>query len=236
MEGEALPARLTMEKPSVLFGKARRIHQTEGMAALVKQGLAFVLWSFFEYRAYWLHEYALENLRGVNEADFAPRIDHAELKIVGSNDEANQLEAEGFEFRSQIPNATRMLDSGAIAFCIFVGHEIANIGWVAFSQQAMDSLPDPPLKVDFTSKEACGGAIWTSPKYRRNGFRLYNRYKRFEFLLEKGFVVNRSAIAKKNMVAQSGLGRFPPTITYAEGRYLRILWWKSWREKRLPQG
>ena len=168
-----------------------------------------------------------------HEADFAPRIDHTKLKIVGANDEADQLEAEGFEFRSHFPNATRMLDSGAIAFCIFSGSELANIGWVALSQRAMDSLPDPPFKVDFANNEACGGAIWTSPEYRRNGFRLYNRYKRFEFLLEKGFLVNRSAIAKRNVVAQSGYRKFPPTRTYGEDRYLRVLWWKSWRERPL---
>ena len=233
MEGEAITARLTMEKLSVLFRRAQEIHGTDGAAALFRRGLAFILSSFFEYRAYWLYEYALENLRDVNEADFAPRVNHAKLKIVGANDEADRLEAEGFEFRSQIPNATTMLESGAIAFCIFVGHELANIGWIALSQRAMDSLPDPPLKVDFANNEACGGAIWTSPRYRRNGFRLYNRYKRFEFLLEKGFMVNRSAIAKRNVVAQSGYRKFPPTRTYGEGRYLRVLWWKSWRERPL---
>jgi len=69
------------------------------MAALVRRGLAFVVSFFFEHRARRLYEYALQNLRSVNEANFAPRIDHTQLKIVGSNDVADQLEAEGLESR-----------------------------------------------------------------------------------------------------------------------------------------
>jgi len=223
-----------MSRVARLFRRAKQIYHTEGFVSLVRRGLAFLLWLFFEYRNYWLYEHALESIRGVNEADFMPRIDHFDLKVVSSNNEADQLEAEGFEFRSRITNARERLYSGAIAFCIFVGQELANIGWVALSQRAKDSLLDPPFRVDFPGNEACGGSIWTKSKYRRKGFRLYNRFKRFEFLLEKGIVTNRSAIAKNNIASLEGYKRFPATRAYAEGRYLRILWWKSWKERPLP--
>ncbi len=222
-----------MKRPTELFYDARRIYHVGGMIHLLRRTVAFIGYCLFQHRRYWLYSEPVPGYPDLTEADFLPRIDGLTWKAVSSNEEADELEAQGLEFRSLVPNARERLKRGAVALCIFVGRELANMGWLVTGQRAMDSLPDPPLKVDFANNEACGGAIWTSPKYRRNGFRLYNRYKRFEFLVEKGFVVNRSAIAKKNVVAQSGYRRFPPTRTYAEGRYLRVLWWRSWKESPL---
>lgn len=36
----------------------------------------------------------------LKESDYIPKIDNFTLKIVSSNEEADKLEAEGFEFRS----------------------------------------------------------------------------------------------------------------------------------------
>ena len=52
-------------------------------------------------------------------------------------------------------------------------------------------------------------------------------------MLNNGIMISRSAIAKKNIASQKGRAKFSPRI-YAEGRYLKILWWKFWREKSLP--
>ena len=47
-------------------------------------------------------------------------------------------------------------------------------------------------------------------------------------------VANRCAIAKNNIASLEVYNRFPTTRVYAEGRYLRILWWRFWKEKLLP--
>jgi hypothetical protein len=84
-----------------------------------------------------------------------PKIDDFALKIVSTNEEADELEAQGLEFRSQVLNARKRLDKGAIAFCIFVGKELANVSWVAMTLEAKNSLGQPPFRVDFSNNEAC---------------------------------------------------------------------------------
>jgi len=215
-----------------LFRRAKRIYQNEGLISLIRRAFAFVVGWFFQYRTDYLYEQPLEDIRKLNEADFMPRIDNFTLKVVSTNQEADELEADGLEFRSCALNVRERLDKGAVAFCTFVGQELVHMGWAAMTQQAKDTLPEPPYKVDFSNKEGCGAAIWTNPKYRRMGLRTYNLFKRYEFLLNNGRVISRSAIAKRNTASQKGHEKFGTRI-YAEGRYLRILWWTFWKEKPL---
>jgi hypothetical protein len=219
-----------------MLRRARQIYQAEGLIPLVRRGFAFLLYHIFEYRAYYLTEYNLENLRQLNEANFMPRMDDFAIRIVTSNQEADALEANGLEFASASGgfrfDARRALDSGAIAFCTYVGKELATIGWVALTQQAMDSLNERPMRVDFSKGESFTGNIWTNPKYRRMGLRLYRMYKKRQFLAEKGIRATRGYAAKRNVDAVRGIGRIDSTV-YGEGRYLRVLWWKSWKEKPL---
>ena len=236
MEGEAAEPRLVMHRLTILFGRANQIYHTEGLMSLVRQGFAFLMNHIFEYRTYYLKAYRFENVKHMNENAFIPKTDNVTIEIVASNEEADELEAEGLEFRSHITNARERLDSGAIAFCIFIGQELANIGWVAMTQQAKDSLNGPPLKVDFSNNEGYLGGTWTNPKYRRLGLHTYVIFKRLEFMLDKGLLTSRSAIAKTNTASLTRIRRLG-VWPYGEGRYLRLLWWKSWKEKPVsPQG
>ena len=211
--------------------RARDILQTGGPIPLAKRGFLFVLRLFFEYETYYLHETAATDIRNVNEADFMPKVDNFTWEVISTNQEADALEAGGLEFRSQVTKARERLDKGAMAFCIFVGKELGSIAWIGRSEQAQASLSEPPYKVDFSNNEVCTGAHWTNPKYRRAGLRVYGSVKRRQFLSEKGIITTRGAIAKWNIAAQRS-AKLSRNI-YAEGRYLRILWWKSWKEKPL---
>jgi len=215
-----------------LFKRAKDIYETEGIVALLRHASSFVIGHFFQYQTYYVLERALENVRKLNEADFRPKIDHFDLKIVSTNQEADELEAYGLEFRSQIVKARKRLDKGAVAFCIFVGRELASIGWVAMTQKAKDSLNEPPYKVDFLNNEACATAVWTNPEYRRMGLHEYGVFKRHRFMLDHGVRTSRIIIAKWNIAFHTGSAK-AGSQAYAEGRYLRILWWKSWRERPL---
>jgi hypothetical protein len=62
----------------------------------------------------------------------------------------------------------------------------------------------------------------------------YGYFKRLEFLRGKEIVVSRNAIAKSNIVSQKAHAKFSPRV-YGEARYLKILWWKSWKEKPLAR-
>ena len=223
---------MQVTKLTSLFSRAKQIYETEGIVALLRRAFSFVIGHSFQYQTYYILERTLENVRKLNEADFMPKIDHFDLKIVSTNQEADELEADGLEFRSHVPHGRERLDKGAVAFCIFVGRELASIGWVAMTQKAKDSLNEPPYKVDFLNNEACVTAVWTNPEYRRMGLREYGAFKRHRFMLDHGVITRRIVIAKRNIAFHTGSAK-AGSRAYAEGRYLRILWWKSWRERPL---
>ena len=235
MERKTVEPRLAMRSLTALFERAKQVYQTERFVSLVRRVLSFLAYCFFQYRTYYLYADRTEDLLALHEADFKPSIDGFTLKIVSSNEEADELEAEGLQFRSHVNNARQRLDKGAVAFCIFIGSELAHIGWAALSEEAKSSIGEPPYKVDFSNKEGCTGDIWTNPKYRRMGLSSYGYMRRLRFMLNNGIVTNRTVANKRNVLSLQFATKtdVPPC---AEGRYLRILCWKSWKEKPLTQG
>ena len=221
-----------MGRQAELFRTAKQVIENEGLIPLVKRGFPFVLNRFVRYRTYYLYEYGTEYIRKLSEADFMPKIDSFILKIVSTNEEADELEKEGLEFRSPVANARKRLAKGAVAFCLFAGSVLVSITWVALTQKAKDSLDEPPFRVEFSKGEACGGNAWTHPKYRRMGLLVYSGFKRREFLLENGITKYRSAWPKGNIASLKAYAKLSPKV-YAEVRYFEILWSKSWREKPL---
>jgi len=224
-----------MSRLAELRRRAKRIYQTEGLVSLVRQACAFFAYCLFEHRTYYIYLGDTEDILALHEADFRPKIDAFVFKVVSSNEEADELEAHGYEFRSQVHNARKRLDSGAVAFCIFVDNELAHIGWVVMTQQAKDSLDEPPYRVDFSNKEGCAAGIWTNPKYRRKGLSSYGYMKRLRYMLDNGIVTDRTAINTLNIPGQEYQTKVSCSIC-AEGRYLRVLWWKWWKEKPLTAG
>jgi len=222
-----------------LFSQGKHVYQNEGSVSLLKRGLAFASSLIFKYQTYYLYMEPLEGLRLPNEVDIRPRVEGLTFRIVTTNREADELEADGLEFRSQVVNAREKLDKGATAFCIFVGRDLANIGWFALTQQATYGLDHLPFKVDFSKNEAYMAGLWTNPKYRRMGMHMYGYFKRLEFLQANGILTERYVIVKGNVAAQKVgalRGTLPFQGPYAEARYIKILWWKSWRENPLPPG
>jgi hypothetical protein len=215
-----------------VFSRAKQIYQIEGLINLMRRGLAFLRYRLLEYRTYHLLVHRLEKVKQMNESDLSPKTEDLSLEIVVSNDEADRLEARGLDFRSQARDSYRRLSSGAVAICLFIGNELAHIGWVAMSKQARDSLGETPMTLDFSRGEGCRGGVWTNPKFRRLDLHAYGNFKRLEFMLDKGLVISRDAIAKSNTVVMQTNKKLGAEA-YAEGRYLRILWWKSWKEKPL---
>ena len=148
------------------------------------------------------------------------------------NQELEELAGEGFSFQSRYLTFRERLGRGAIAVCIFVDRELAHMAWFAATKEAKVSLNEPPLIVDFSKNEACHGGTWTNPKYRGMRLAAYAGFKGFHYLWQKGMVVSRAAAAKSNTASERSYAVFGPRI-YAEARYLKILWWKYWKEKQL---
>jgi len=222
-----------------LAGRVSGVYRERGLPGLLRRGFAFLLCCFFEYRTFYLTGYNLESLPQLDEAAFVPRVDGLSFRVVCSNKDPDALEAECLEFASASGDfrfdARRALDGGAIACCIYVGKELASIGWIALTRHAMDSLNERRMRIDFARGESFTGNMWTNPKYRGMGLRLYRMYKKRRLLAEKGIKATRGYAAKRNVDAVRGIGRIDSTVD-GEARYLRILWWKSWRETPLTQG
>ena len=129
-----------------LLRRAKLILQTEGLIPLVRRGLPFVVRRFVRYQTYYLYETDLQGtFRERTEAYVLPKIQNFIFKVVSTKQQADELEAEGLEFRSQAVNANDRLDKGAVAFCFFIERDLASIGWVAMTQEVKDSLAQPPL-------------------------------------------------------------------------------------------
>ncbi len=215
-----------------MLKRAKDILKTEGLKPLLTRGFDFAKAWFFDYGDYYLYEYTLEER---NEADYLPEIGDFTFKMISNNEEADKLaKAIGSDFRRRFVKSRRMLDKGAIAFCIFVKGEIAHIGWIALSEEVHKAADNLPQRVDFLNHEAYTGGTHTIPQYRSKGLMSYGYFKMFEFLRGKGIVVSRNAIAKDNIVSQKAHVKFSPRV-YAEAKQLRLLWWRFWKEKPLAR-
>jgi len=223
---------LPQNRISWLLRRAKYICQTEGLIPLARRGFSFVAGLFFLYRTYYLYEHTPSNARNLNEADFMPKIDSFTFKIISTNQEADELEAEGLDLDSQTTAARERLAKGGIAFCIFVGPELAHIGWVAMTEEARRGVDALPYHVDFGNGQACTGGTVTTPKYRGKGLMTYGYWRRFQYIGEKGVRISRNAVDTSNVASQKVHAKFNPEI-YARARYLKILRWKSWKEKPL---
>ena len=160
-----------------------------------------------------------------DEADFLPKTGELTVEIVSSNQQADELAKRFADFRGTIGNARQCLDKGAVAFCIYIGGELAHIGWVGMTEEAKNTFDPIPYRVEFSKKEACTGGTVTVPKFRSKGLMKYGYFKRFQYLRENGIRVSRSAVETSNIVSQKVHAKFNPRI-YGKGHYIRLFWWK----------
>ncbi|HEX7475517.1 MAG TPA: hypothetical protein VF318_06070, partial [Dehalococcoidales bacterium] len=197
--------------------------QTDGLKALIGRG---VLHGFYERQIYYLYEHSMQDRA---EANYKPKIKDFMFTIVSTKQEADKLISSGFNLHLNVTDARHRLDKGAIAFCVFIGQDLASIGFIATTQDAMDSLNQPPIKVNFSKGEVCTGGGWTNPKYRALGLATYLYFKRLQSLKDEGKVIARAAVLKDNIASHKTHARFAPRI-WAEGHASRVLWHIFWKE------
>ena len=219
-----------MNSFAVVRARAGDILRTEGFSPLLLRSLTRAIQRFLHYESCYLYELALVDR---DEADFRPRVDSCTLKVFRSGEEADEwAAAAGFDFRERYLGAASKLDGGAVAFCVFIGRQLAHIGWVAMSPEAKAAMRQAPYRVDFPNGEACTGGMWTDPRYRRSGLARYVYFKRCQFLKDNGKTVSRNAVRMDNVAAQGMMQGFGAK-RYAKGRVLKLLWWMHWKETPL---
>jgi RimJ/RimL family protein N-acetyltransferase len=183
----------------------------ERVASLIKE---------HENLAYYLYECRLSQL---NENDFLPKIKDFTLKIVTTENELDQLTAEGYDLSLDSPWTRKGIQKGAVAFFIFVGNELASREIVATNAEAKLAIDDYPYKVDFANREACASGVWTNPKFRKMGLHTYVFFRAYDYLWKQGIRTVRSIVAADNIAAQKAHARFRGMKKYARGRYFKIL-------------
>jgi len=217
-----------INRATALLTRASSILQSEGPIILVQR---FIEFYFVQYGNYYLYENKLGEL---NEAEFLPRTPDITVRTIYKHEEADQLaKTTGVDIRLCFTNARNCLDSGAIASCILIDGVIAHLGWLALDDEAQKAISNLPQKVRFLNGEAFAGGGLTMPAYRGNGLLGYGSYIRLRLLREKGVIALRYAVSEKNTVVQKALAKFSPRL-YAKARYIKVLWWKSWKE--IPVG
>ena len=217
---------------------AEKIRLNNGLSALVLAGLRFLVKPFYARDLYYLYEKPLDlsaieakvakNQSGINIPDL-------NFKVVTSNQEAEQLEKEGFVFRSYPTdfnlNHTRytlLLDYGMIAFCTFVGKEFAAISWIIPSKKTQGKMKAPPLKVNYNSEVFVMG-IWCHPKYRGQGLHSYNSNNLNLYLARRGTKKLRGATVYKKTIQAMVEAR--GSIQCGQAFYTKILVWRFWEER-----
>lgn len=212
------------------FVLARRIVREEGVGPCLVRGCCFAVRRVVQGGSFLIYEHPLQ-VR--NEADFRPRVDGLEVRVLHSNRDADALPA-GWDPRPRFLTARRRLDIGASAFCFYLGGELAHAGWIAFTPEAKPLVDCVPFRVDFERGEACTGGTWTSPKFRGLGLMTYSYFLRLDHLRQRGYVRSRSAVAVENLASQRAHARFSPVVC-AVGRYLRVGRWEYWKERPLTR-
>jgi len=213
------------------YERGRYILQKEGLFAFFVKGVSFLRRCVFIHESYYTYELQLsEPLK----FESTPKIQDFVFEIVTTSQRLKDLAAQGCDFGINVIGAEEKLDKGALMFCIFMGKELACIHWAAITQEAMDSLIKVHYKVDFWNNEAYLGWSETNPQYRRLLLSRYNYSEERKFLASMEKTMGRTLVAKSNLASLKGLPKAGGRV-YGEGRYLKILWWKSWEEKPIVQ-
>ncbi len=226
-----------MNNLTLKLREVKDIRETEGLISLLKRVFLRLVHTVFWHEGHTLMAQNIEEHLSLDESEFKPDIENLTLKIITSNQEADELEAEGFDFRSypttwnkDLKLYRKRLDQGAIAFCTFVGYELAAIQWGVLNQQVHDRIDVYPQKIDYGNGEACCKGAWANPKYRRLGlFRYGSYFHRDPYLVERGITTLLSGPSHNNKLGyQLALGMgFKP---YAKAHYVKLLLWKFWKE------
>ena len=209
--------------------RARDVYHQDGLITLLRKVLAFLL--VYENFTCYLYQAALK-IR--NEDDFTPRIQDFTLKIVSTKPQLNELVNSGFDLSRVSAKVKYRIEKGAIACLVFVNKELASMEWAAMNAEAKASIDKYPCQVDFASKEAYAGDVWTNSKYRGNGLHIYAYFKIYDFLRENGIITVWSIVEVHNTAAMKSHDRFAPEERIVlRGRYLRITGLHFWRETPL---
>jgi hypothetical protein len=212
------------------WNRARYILRNEGVIPLLGRILLYISSNIFSYKEY----YVCQDFVGeLNEADFLPKVKDFTFKLITNNEVADDWAKQtGSDFRKQIRNARQRLDTGAVAFCIFVQNELASSIWLGFNQKAKNLINPQPYRVDFAAHQGFSGGGETVPKYRGKGLSSYLWFQRNNYMKQHGIIMLTGLAATDDPFKLQS--KFPTKI-HLKARHIKFLWWQYWKETPLPK-
>ena len=205
---------------------ARHILRREGFIALIGHAFGFLRDCLFEHAAFDVY---VVPFTSPAPAEPIPQIPGLLCETVLTHEQLDDLLSRGFDLGIHIVGARERLNKGAMMLCAFVGGDLAGIHWVATTAEAMASINEIPFSVGFSGNEAFLGWTETDPRHRRLGICAYLCSEKRKVLLDMGKTAGRCFVEKSNFASRGATIGFGGKLR-AEGRYFRILWWKSWKE------
>ena len=217
-------ARKPSPSPVSILGRAWKSARRDGPVAFA---VAVFRRYVIDYRSFFLYEHPLLPPPIVRSL---PQRDGFDEFFVEGNGAAERVATARCDFRDFQPMARHALDSGAVAFCIYEGRELAHIGWVATSQTARRALDPLPFEIRFDEGEAWIGTVYTVPRFRNRGLFTYSCVRRFGYLKDAGFSTCKSAVRRSNAASNHVNMRFEPRV-YAIGNWFKLFSWRRWSDR-----
>jgi hypothetical protein len=216
-----------------IYSGIRGILKHEGVKSLILRGFVFLLNRSIMFEDYYVVVVDYKDVDKENEADFLPRTDNYFGKAISTNQEADELVANGFELGAYELNLRTSLDKGAVAICVFVGKEFAHISCLADNPRGKVTVDPRPFNVDFQNGEIVIGKALTVRKFRNFHLRTYGAYILRKYCREKGIKGARFSLRVNNYPAMA-IGTQPTNrIVISKCRFIKILWFKHLKEKEM---
>lgn len=204
----------------------------EGLRAFLRATARFVRAAFrFTYKTCYLYEKSLDDVDEIDESKYLPRVPDYTFTLISTPEKIDDLVTAGFDISSyrRPEELKRLISSGAVLFCVFVGKELAHRVWISLTKETRHIADPFPFAMDYES-EGCFAGSNTNPKYRGLGLYTYTTAKMYQFMRDIGRSKVRFTILKNDAIPQKVQAKFGPRI-YAEGCYFRFLRWTCWRER-----
>ena len=208
----------------------RRILREEGIGPLLSRGTTYLVRRAVVVGRYYVLEHALV---ARNEAEFRPRAPGLDVRVLSSNREADALPP-SWDPRPIFLTGASRLEVGATAFCLYIGGELAHVGWTAVTPAAKKLMDSVPYRVDFERGEACTGGTWTRPNFRGLGLMTYSYFLRLEHLRALGYVRSRNCVAVDNAASLRAHAKFKPKMC-SVGLMVRVPGWTYWSERPITK-
>jgi len=220
-------------KLKYFYSGVRGVLKHEGIMSLIKKGLMFLSHRFFVFEDYYIVVSNNMDIDKEVEADYLPKVEDHCWWMLTTNQEADELVADGFELGAYELNLRTLLDKDAIAFCNFAGKELAHFSVLADNPRGKKAVEPLPFSVDFEHGQIVVGRALTVPKFRRLHFRKYNGYLMRKYRWARGKVSTKYPIQVNNYPALAIAAQPPERQIVSKCRFIKILWFKYFKETEM---